>query len=132
MSSLFQRVKRVESELKNYLADPSEEHDHDIRTSIRKLEASFDLLPKKVRKKDEKFYSQLAKLLKMNTQVRDIDVMLRRLSAQKQRTLYLERLQHSLEGEKAKSLSFARKEAELIAKLEVARLSADSISQKKA
>lgn len=85
-----------------------------------------------MRKKDEKFYSQLAKLLKMNTQVRDIDVMLRRLSAQKQRTLYLERLQHSLEGEKAKSLSFARKEAELIAKLEVARLSADSISQKKA
>lgn len=47
-----QNVRRVGRRLDAYLADQGTENSiHDVRTSIRRLDVSFSLLPKKLRKR---------------------------------------------------------------------------------
>jgi CHAD domain-containing protein len=44
-----QNKQRVENRVNDYIVNPTEENIHDVRTSIRRLDASFKLLPKKIR-----------------------------------------------------------------------------------
>src|SRR5918996_2339382 len=45
-----QNFQTVGKRLKIYLADPNnEKHIHDVRTSLRRLDTSYSLLPKKLR-----------------------------------------------------------------------------------
>ena len=63
-------------ELSEYISDPNEENIHDIRTSIRRLEAVYRIAPKNIRKiKQIKNYVNLAKkLFKFNAKIRDLDI----------------------------------------------------------
>ncbi|MGC2426490.1 MAG: hypothetical protein WA421_05610, partial [Nitrososphaeraceae archaeon] len=51
VTKLQENMQKVDNRVNNYLADPNEDNIHDIRTAIRKLDASFRSLPKKVRKR---------------------------------------------------------------------------------
>ena len=79
--TLSKAEKNVSEKVKAYLKDPSEENVHDLRTSIRKLIATMDILPKKIRRsKDSKIYLEgYERLLKANAKIRDIDIVLSKL-----------------------------------------------------
>jgi CHAD domain-containing protein len=79
--SLGKRLKTLEEKLSEYLSPPnppSEEKIHDLRTSIRRLQAQSKVLPKSFRKKDTplgKYLVGCKSLFKQNTKVRDIDII---------------------------------------------------------
>ena len=78
-------VKRATLRLKRYLADPTEENIHDLRTAIRRLDASYSVLPKAPRsdKKTRLFVASYKKFFKASGAVRDMDVMMLRLEKRK-------------------------------------------------
>jgi len=78
-------VKRTTLRLKRYLADPCEENIHDLRTAIRRLDASYTVLPKAPRtdKRTKLFVASYKKFFKASGAVRDMDVMILRLEKRK-------------------------------------------------
>ena len=79
--TLSKTEKTVSEKVKAYLKDPNEANVHDLRTSVRRLTATIDILPKKIRRSKDckKFLDGYEQLLKANTKVRDIDVVLSKL-----------------------------------------------------
>ena len=76
-----QNVKRVGRRLKAYLADPeSEKNIHDVRTAIRRLDATFPLLPKKVRRRHRGSIEKYRAFLKASSNARDCDIIAGRIS----------------------------------------------------
>jgi len=69
---------RLETLLKNKTPDSI----HDVRTSIRRVEAAFQLLPKKTRKRlmSRRYISFCKKLFKSTSPVRDIDIIISNLA----------------------------------------------------
>ena len=70
-------ISRVSNKLDEYLASPDEKNIHDIRTSVRRLDACYKTLPRKIRnKKQVKTYMDKSReLFKINSQIRDFDVI---------------------------------------------------------
>lgn len=76
-----QNLERVDKRLKAYLADPeSEKNIHDVRVSIRRLDATFSLLPKKVRRRYRGSIEKYRKFLKASSNARDCDIIAGRIS----------------------------------------------------
>lgn len=75
-------IQRVSNRLDDYLKDPNEERIHDIRTSVRRLRASYQTLPKTVqnKKKIKEFVSKSKDLFSINSKVRDCDIIFEILS----------------------------------------------------
>jgi CHAD domain-containing protein len=68
--------KRVDE----YIKDPKKDNIHDLRTAIRRLEASYSASPKQIRKKGLKKYVDTSKhLFKLNGEIRDFDIILEKL-----------------------------------------------------
>jgi CHAD domain-containing protein len=70
-------ISRVSNKLDDYLTRQDEKNIHDIRTSIRRLDACYLTLPKKLRKRNQmkKFVNKSKELFKINSQVRDFDII---------------------------------------------------------
>jgi CHAD domain-containing protein len=70
-------ISRVSNKLNDYITNPDEKNIHDIRTSIRRLDACYKTLPKKIQnKKQVKTYVDKSRdLFKINSQIRDFDVI---------------------------------------------------------
>lgn len=80
----FQKVvERVTKQLQMYIENPDEGNIHDIRTSIRRLEASFEVLPKKIRAKHQikKFVKSYKEFFKLNNKIRDCDIIYQKLQS---------------------------------------------------
>ncbi|HEV2192432.1 MAG TPA: CHAD domain-containing protein [Nitrosopumilaceae archaeon] len=81
----FQKiVKKIIDKLEDYLDDPNEENIHDSRITIRRLETAYRILPKKIRKQ-QKFQNYIDKssmLFKLNTEIRDFDIITSKLDQQ--------------------------------------------------
>jgi len=75
-------IKKVDNELEKYLTDPDEKNIHDIRTSLRRLEAAYISSPKRMRKiKNLKDFADVGKqLFKINSEIRNVDIILEKLS----------------------------------------------------
>ncbi|MGI0026867.1 MAG: CHAD domain-containing protein [Nitrosopumilaceae archaeon] len=81
----FQKiVKKIIKKLDDYLDEPNEENIHDIRIIIRRLEAAYRILPKKIRKqlKFQNYIDQSSLLFKINTEIRDFDIITSKLDQQ--------------------------------------------------
>lgn len=74
--------KRVYERLDKYLENPSEESIHDMRTSLRRLEATYQSNPKQLRrkKKVKSFAETGKKLFRINSKIRDADIIIEKLS----------------------------------------------------
>ena len=72
-----ENVKRVDDRLNDYINDSNENNIHDIRTATRRLDASYRSLPKKIRRKNKisKYMTTSKRLFKVNSQVRDRDII---------------------------------------------------------
>ncbi|HXQ92607.1 MAG TPA: CHAD domain-containing protein [Nitrososphaerales archaeon] len=70
-------IAELDSRVALFGKDHSSDTVHDVRTSIRRVEAALDLLPKGVRqkKKIRKYLSACKKLFKSTTPVRDSDIV---------------------------------------------------------
>lgn len=74
---LHESLERVDNKANNYIKNSNEKNIHDVRTSIRRFDASFLTLPKRYRKgcllSD---YNQLAnEFFKVNSEIRDTDII---------------------------------------------------------
>jgi len=69
--------------LDKYTTDPNDENIHDIRVSIRRLEAAYRILPKSVRRQEEisEYLKQAKKLFKVNAEIRDFDIICNNMEA---------------------------------------------------
>lgn len=79
--ALSKSEKQVSDRIKSYLDHPTEDNVHELRTSIRRALATCNVLPKKIRKSKEskQYLDGLQELLKLNTRVRDTDIILSKL-----------------------------------------------------
>jgi CHAD domain-containing protein len=71
------RVKRRSSA---YVRSLSPESVHDTRTALRRLESRAEIIPKHSRKRNAKYLKLCRKLLKATTKIRDLDIILLKLS----------------------------------------------------
>ncbi len=80
-------IHKVDNRLDEYIKDPTEKNIHDIRTSIRRLDASYMASPKLIRKRKIIDYVFKSKnLFKINSQIRDFDIILEKLTKEGQLT----------------------------------------------
>lgn len=74
---LSRSTDRFNSRLKAFIASQNVKNVHDIRTLIRRIEVSFSLLPKNIRKKQTIAYylTRSKSLFKLTSTIRDIDIV---------------------------------------------------------
>jgi CHAD domain-containing protein len=70
-------ISRVSNKLDDYITSQDERNIHDIRTSVRRLDVCYKTLPKKLRrgKRMKKFVNKSKDLFRINSQVRDFDII---------------------------------------------------------
>ncbi len=102
-------IHKVDNRLDEYIKDPTEKNIHDIRTSIRRLEASYIASPKQIRKAKIIEYVEKSKnLFKINSQIRDFDIILEKLTKEGQLTIQrLELFEKSIKKNRNKELKDA-------------------------
>ncbi|MGI0093329.1 MAG: CHAD domain-containing protein, partial [Nitrosotalea sp.] len=63
--------------LERYIVNSNDANIHDIRVSIRRLETAYKILPKNIRKqkKMKSYLKQAKKLFKINSEIRDFDII---------------------------------------------------------
>lgn len=82
---------------------------HDVRTSLRRLEACFTLLPKKERKAIEKHIDAYKDFFKANSQVRDCDIIRQRIEEHKAEASVMAALVRKRRSELGRALKIAGK-----------------------
>jgi CHAD domain-containing protein len=109
VTKLQENMQKVDNRVNNYLADPNEDNIHGIRTAIRKLDASFRSLPKKVRKRTRvsNYITASKRLFKINSQIRDYDIIYGKLKKYSSDSIYAE-LTRSLEKRRDTKIRKAR------------------------
>ena len=106
-----QNIKRVYTKLDKYLENPTEDNIHHMRTSLRRLEATYQSSPKQIRKKKKfkEFASVGKRLFRINSNIRDIDIILEKLAKEgKMHEQQLEHYENPLVQEKENQLEEAR------------------------
>jgi CHAD domain-containing protein len=51
VTKMEENTKRVDNKVDDYIKDSNENNIHDIRTAVRRLDASYRSLPKNIRRK---------------------------------------------------------------------------------
>jgi CHAD domain-containing protein len=127
-----ENIQRVNNRIENYLTDPNKDNIHDIRTAIRKLDASYRSLPKKIRKKNRvSNYVKVSKrLFKINSEIRDYDIIYEKLKKYSSNSIYTE-LTRSLDERRDKKIRKARNIALSLTDLQLPQVSEDDIPTKK-
>ena len=114
-------IHKVDGRLDDYLADPNENNIHNIRTSIRRLESAFLACPKQMRKKKmSQFVKESKRLFKANSEIRDFDIILEKVSQEGQMDeLQIESFEKGIEKIRGQSLEKAVSIAHNLRKLDV-------------
>jgi len=81
LTKLSENLQSVNNRINKYLKKPNAKQIHDIRTSIRRLDATFSTLPKKYRNGSSlsKYVLQCKELFKINSEIRDFDIIIEKL-----------------------------------------------------
>lgn len=81
-NNCYENYEKVLAKLDKYIENPNEDNIHHMRTSLRRLEAAYQSSPKQIRtkKKIKKFASSAKKLFRINSKIRDIDIILKMLA----------------------------------------------------
>lgn len=104
--------------MREYLSNPGEDQIHNLRTSTRRMEATYDALPRSSKTPETRQFMSMAKsLFKKNSRLRDCDVMtsmLLKFGIQKDSAPI-----RDLEAKKTRGLEVALADAKKLSKLEV-------------
>lgn len=81
LTKFHENIQKVSNRISKYLKDPKAKNIHDIRTSIRRLNASFSTLPKKYRTGSSMstYILSCKELFKINSEIRDLDIIYEKL-----------------------------------------------------
>jgi CHAD domain-containing protein len=81
LTKLSENLQRVNNRINKYLKKPNAMQIHDVRTAIRRLDATFSTLPKKYRNGSSlsKYVLQCKELFKINSEIRDFDIIYEKL-----------------------------------------------------
>ena len=81
LTKFHENIQKVSNRINKYLKDPKAKNIHDIRTSIRRLNASFSTLPKKYRTGSSMstYILSCKELFKVNSEIRDLDIIYEKL-----------------------------------------------------
>ncbi|HXX95577.1 MAG TPA: CHAD domain-containing protein [Candidatus Bathyarchaeia archaeon] len=131
VTKMVEKVKRVDDRLDDYIKDSNENSIHDIRTATRRLDASYMSLPKKIRRKTKirKYVTTSKQLFKVNSQVRDCDIICEKLQKYSSEPIY-SKLIGSLNRKRKTKLASARKIALSLRELPVPRVTENEIHAK--
>jgi len=124
-------LTKTNERLSAYVQDPNEENVHNIRTSIRRLDAAFKILSKKTKKKTKlrKFMLEIRGFFKTNDQIRDFDIISQKLiSMQSEDARHVLQL---IDKKKRKRIANAMVQAESLQGLERPEIDKDEISDQK-
>ena len=81
LTQLHESFQRVNNRIKKYLKDPKAKNIHDLRTSIRRLDAAYSTLPKKYRtgSSTSTYILSCKELFRINSEIRDLDIIYEKL-----------------------------------------------------
>ena len=132
ITKLQENLQRVDKRVNDYIADSNEGNIHNIRTSIRRADASFRSLPKKVRKRNKvSNYIKLCKqLFKINSKIRDYDIIYEKLRNYSSQPIYTE-LTELLKKRRDAELRKARDKALSLRKIKQPKIDDKNISKGK-
>ncbi|MGA2874235.1 MAG: CHAD domain-containing protein [Nitrososphaerales archaeon] len=130
--SLSESTDKLDSRLKSFLTRPDLKNVHDVRTSIRRIEASFNLLPKNIRKKKivSNYLTRTKSLFKSTSPIRDIDIAEGKLR-KFETTAGIPDLLKRNEERRAQLLGAAMKVAGTLEKTPIPRIKPSLISESK-
>ena len=79
---LVQGLDRLNKRLDSYLKNPEDDKNvHEVRTTLRRLDVMFSMLPKKARRRNRKHIEKYKEFFKTNSRLRDIDVIRAKVAA---------------------------------------------------
>jgi len=81
LTKLSENLRRVHNRVNKYIKDPNEKQIHDVRTAIRRLDATFLILPKKYRNGSplSEYVLKCKEFFKVNSEIRDYDIIYAKL-----------------------------------------------------
>src|ERR687898_121011 len=81
LTSLSENLQRVNNRVSKYLKNSNAKQIHDVRTAIRRLDATFLILPKKNRSRSSlsEYVLKCKELFKVNSEIRDLDIICEKL-----------------------------------------------------
>jgi CHAD domain-containing protein len=81
LTKLSENLRRVHDRVNKYLKDPNAKQIHDVRTAIRRLDATFLILPKKYRNGSplSEYVLKCKEFFKVNSEIRDYDIIYAKL-----------------------------------------------------
>ena len=81
LTKLSENLRRVHNRVNKYLKDPNAKQIHDVRTAIRRLDATFLILPKKYRNGSplSEYVLKCKEFFKVNSEIRDYDIIYSKL-----------------------------------------------------
>ena len=81
LTRLSENLQRVDSRISKYLKAPNAKQIHDIRTSIRRLDTAFQILPKRNRSGSSfsEYVLKCKDLFDVNSEIRDLDIIYEKL-----------------------------------------------------
>lgn len=81
LTKLNENLQRVDNRVNKYLKTPNSKQIHDVRTAIRRLDATFMLLPKNNRSHSSlsDYLLKCKEFFKVNSEIRDLDIIYEKL-----------------------------------------------------
>lgn len=120
LTKLSENLQRVNNRINKYLKKPNAKQIHDVRTAIRRLDATFSSLPKKYRNGSSlsKYVLQCKELFKINSEIRDFDIInekLQKYPSNAQRDSIIETLKETRNAklETAKTVALSLKSIDI-------------------
>jgi CHAD domain-containing protein len=81
LTKLSENLRKLHNRVNKYLKDPNAKQIHDVRTAIRRLDATFLILPKNYRKGSplSEYVLKSKEFFKINSEIRDYDIIYAKL-----------------------------------------------------
>jgi CHAD domain-containing protein len=112
LTSLSENLQRVNNRVSKYLKTPNAKQIHDVRTSIRRLDATYLILPKKNRTGSSlsDYVLKCKEFFKVNSEIRDLDIIYEKLqkypsNAQRNRVIEALKASRDTTLERAKTIA---------------------------
>jgi CHAD domain-containing protein len=127
--------EKAKERIREFLIDSNEEAIHDVRVSIRRLDSSIRLFPNNLRslRKISNYRSQYKTLFKINSEIRDIDIISSKLKkySTKIGSDQTKSFEQELHPKRAEKLKEAREKALLTYNIKPLRINDGDIPERK-
>jgi CHAD domain-containing protein len=117
--------------IQDYIKNPNDENIHDVRITVRRLQAAYRVLPKNSRSmpKIRGFLKQSIAFFKLNTKIRDFDIICQKMEAEYQ--VKTRELVAALRNSRIENLRSATKLAKKILYLKTPKISSSILKEPK-